>query len=64
VRTIPNIGLFYKEYRDEVNRRENMLEIGIKICKNHQKPINYPMEYRECPACGSEKIIKIVYSTG
>ena len=40
-----------------------MLEIGIKICKNHQKPINYPIEYRECPVCGSEKIIKIVRGT-
>jgi ssDNA-binding Zn-finger/Zn-ribbon topoisomerase 1 len=40
-----------------------MLEIGIKICKNHPKQINYPLEYRECPVCGSEKIIKIVRGT-
>ena len=40
-----------------------MLEIGIKVCNNHTNAVKYPIEYNECPACGTQKVSKIMLQT-
>jgi predicted RNA-binding Zn-ribbon protein involved in translation (DUF1610 family) len=33
--------------------------INSTTCFNHLHPLVYPVEYDECPGCGSEKITRI-----
>lgn len=33
--------------------------LNSKTCHNHQHALVYPIEYAECPGCGSEKITRV-----
>jgi len=40
-------------------KEHGKIPLNSRQCYNHAHPVTYPIEYDECPACGSEKITRI-----
>jgi hypothetical protein len=42
-----------------LQKSHSKIPLNYKTCKNHVRPLVYPIEYEECPVCGCEKITRV-----